>query len=380
MRNGMKNCKEDVETVSVKQIGIMTMHRVRNYGSFLQAYALKRILERSGHSVQYVDIETVPPPAAKKDPASSLRGKLKYLDRYILNRFRFRSVRRQIREMFDRVQSKYLGLEKTFLSAEGCDAVVIGSDEIFNCESGGDFKITAQRFGRIPGVPRVVTYAASCGYTGLDDIAQEDMEAIAQGIESLDAISVRDENTARFVSHFREGEAQRHLDPVLVYDFEEELASVDRTVLPKEPYMVVYAYHNRIHDKEEIRAIRAYAKRHGLKTIAVGGMQAWCDEYAVLTPFEVLACFRNAACVVTDTFHGTVMSAKFNKPFAVIVRSSNANKLEDLLSRLEIRDHKVSRMEELAAILDRPADYTACNQIIEVERGRAEAYLRDVLN
>lgn len=32
----------------VKQIGIMTMHRVRNYGSFLQAYALKKILEREG--------------------------------------------------------------------------------------------------------------------------------------------------------------------------------------------------------------------------------------------------------------------------------------------------------------------------------------------
>lgn len=29
----------------MKKIGIMTMHRIINYGSYLQAYALKKIIE-----------------------------------------------------------------------------------------------------------------------------------------------------------------------------------------------------------------------------------------------------------------------------------------------------------------------------------------------
>ena len=38
-----------------KRIGIMTMHRIVNYGSFLQAYALRKIIEELG----YVDVEFV---------------------------------------------------------------------------------------------------------------------------------------------------------------------------------------------------------------------------------------------------------------------------------------------------------------------------------
>lgn len=363
----------------VKQIGIMTMHRVRNYGSFLQAYALKKILEREGYSVRYVDIETVGHPTAKMNAVVSTFAKLKYFDRYFLKRLHFQKCRRKIRDVFDCAQREYLGLQDTFLSAEGCDAVVIGSDEIFNCDSEGDFKITAERFGEISGVPRVIAYAASCGYTSLSNIAQADLQIIARGLRHLDVVSVRDENTAQFVGRFREGEVLRHLDPVLIYDFEEELTAVKADVLPKEPYMVVYAYHNRIHDRKEIKAIRAYAKKHGLKTVAVGGIQVWCDEYAVLTPFEVLSCFQNAACIVTDTFHGTVMSAKFNKPFAVMVRDSNANKLEDLLTRLAMQDHRVNNPEELAGILDSKTDYSVCNQILETEKVRGEGYLRSAL-
>ena len=38
----------------MKKVGIMTMHRVANYGSFLQAYGLKKIIEELGNSVEFV--------------------------------------------------------------------------------------------------------------------------------------------------------------------------------------------------------------------------------------------------------------------------------------------------------------------------------------
>ena len=39
------------------RIGIMSMQRIRNYGSFLQAFGLKRILETLGGEVVYVDYQ-----------------------------------------------------------------------------------------------------------------------------------------------------------------------------------------------------------------------------------------------------------------------------------------------------------------------------------
>ena len=36
-------------------VGIMSMQRVVNYGSFLQAYSLKKNIEALGHTVSFVD-------------------------------------------------------------------------------------------------------------------------------------------------------------------------------------------------------------------------------------------------------------------------------------------------------------------------------------
>ena len=40
------------------KIGIMSMQRVRNYGSYLQAYGLKKTLEALGAEVGFIDYKT----------------------------------------------------------------------------------------------------------------------------------------------------------------------------------------------------------------------------------------------------------------------------------------------------------------------------------
>ena len=39
----------------MSKVGILSMQRIKNYGSFLQAYALKTLVEDLGHKVQFVD-------------------------------------------------------------------------------------------------------------------------------------------------------------------------------------------------------------------------------------------------------------------------------------------------------------------------------------
>ena len=56
----------------MKKVGIMSMQRIANYGSFLQAYALRKLLEKEGCSVEFVDYH-VDKPVAVVD----LRKKLK---------------------------------------------------------------------------------------------------------------------------------------------------------------------------------------------------------------------------------------------------------------------------------------------------------------
>ena len=132
-----------------------------------------------------------------------------------------------------------------------------------------------------------------------------------------------------------------------------------------------------INDKEEIKSIKDYAKNNGLKTIAIGGSLPWCDEFAVLTPFQVLAYFKNAQCIVTDTFHGTVIAAKFNKPVAIIIRDSNYNKLWDLVERLHIQKHIYCKGMDIASILQSRDDYDLCNKEIKKGIKDADEYLKE---
>ena len=62
----------------MKKVGIMSMQRIANYGSFLQAYALKQLIEELGCEVQFVDYHVGAPVIAENaDSSNKLVRKLK---------------------------------------------------------------------------------------------------------------------------------------------------------------------------------------------------------------------------------------------------------------------------------------------------------------
>ena len=38
-----------------KKISVITLHRIVNYGSVLQAYATQEVLEKKGYDVEFID-------------------------------------------------------------------------------------------------------------------------------------------------------------------------------------------------------------------------------------------------------------------------------------------------------------------------------------
>lgn len=361
------------------RIGILSMQRVCNYGSFLQAYALKTMLEGRGHEVVFIDIQKKAGyEKAQETKIQYLLRRLQYIDGYFFRRLKDSKKNKALRELLVNCQKEYLKLAEEPMRCDNCDAVVIGSDEIFNCSPRSEWGVSGQRFGMIPEAGFVFSYAASCGYTSFEDVQEEDLSVISSALIQMREISVRDSNTADFVMKITGREAALHLDPVLMYDFKEELRMGEEHGIPEFPYMVVYAYHNRIVSAEEIAAIKSYAAREGLKIIAVGGSQPWCDDFAVLRPFQVLAYFKHARCIVTDTFHGTVIAAKYNKSCAVIVRDSNQNKLTDLLKRLRIEERRAVHAGQVETVLDSDDSYASCNEVIHQGRENMDAYLISV--
>ena len=358
------------------KIGILTMHAVPNYGSFLQAYSLKRQMEQRGADVRFLRLkqgrQILPQPAG----TDALAGKLRpYLNRYALQMLLNRRKNRELNALHWQELRDYLCREPA-LPEDVYDLAVIGSDEVFGCCSRTVWGFSRQLFGDIPNAKRVVSYAASCGPTTYEQTEQygitDELRTLLGGFAR---ISVRDENTREFVERITGRTPELHVDPVFLLDDTLPAPECPET----KPFLIVYAYSNRITDPKEIRQIRRYARQKGLEILCIGQPQSWCRRCPVLSSFEVLSYFRAAAAVVTDTFHGTVFSILKNRPFAVLVRDSNRNKLEGLLRQFSLADREVTDRRSVDEILSAPVDYGRVNTFLNVERARSAAYLDAVV-
>ena len=365
------------------KIGIVSMHRVKNNGSFLQAYALYEKLKKGGNQVQFIDFYD----ELHKD----VKQKKNFLKELLKNCKALFNIeyKKQLEtnKHRDEFNSRYTGFlteiglssKLEFCKDEEFDLVVIGSDEVFNICQYSDKKVEIpwELFGENIKAKKLVTYAASCGQTNLEKIYSLSLEnKCSDLLNKFSSISVRDENTFNFVNKLANKQPSYNVDPVLW--FNEFPLDKDYKKL-KEKYLLVYAYTMRMNGEKEKRAILEYARKKGLKTICVNCYQPWCDIKITCSPFALLQYIKDAERVVTDTFHGTVFSIRNNTPFATIVRESNKNKLRSLLKQFDLANREVESIDCLEEVLDSKIDFVSTNQILDKERKNSEKYLNNII-
>ena len=107
----------------------------------------------------------------------------------------------------------------------------------------------------------------------------------------------------------------------------------------------------------------------------MGFYQPFCDKYILASPIEVLAYIKKADYVITDTFHGTVFSIKYQVPFATIIRESNKEKLGDLLDTFSLSDRQVFNVKDIDNILNSPIDIKQVEDKINIERKNSKDFL-----
>ena len=121
-----------------------------------------------------------------------------------------------------------------------------------------------------------------------------------------------------------------------------------------------------------------------LKTISAGSFHGWCDENIVISPFELLRLFKDAAFVVTDTFHGSIFAMKHERPFVTFVRDhnplgSNSNKVRFLLEQFGMESRIVNDSARIKEILESPAPYHVFNERLGNMRNASLEFLRAAL-
>lgn len=348
------NNREVSHTFSVKgvhmKIGIVTFHCAYNYGSVLQAWALKSFLEQYGHEVHVIDYRS------------------RNFDQYRL--LRFHNVKNLISDIVFlprnlRRKSNFLGFQSEYLNLtdhryEGktaetdlrrdssrFDAIICGSDQIWNLDAtdgivGPFFLNFADK--RV----RKIAYAPSIGHEHFQEsrFTDTDKRRLSQLLNEFHAISVREASTAPIFQQLTNVPISITLDPTLLLNVD-RYNSIESENLPSGLEQGNYIFAYTLWQNE---ALRRYVERLAVEKHLI---VVYCSKIPLhfhvnsmnlygMSPRLFLALIHQAKYVVSNSFHATVFSLVFHKPFITFTKIKSVSRMRDLLNELELSDHLVS--------------------------------------
>lgn len=359
----------------MKKIGIMSMQRINNYGSFLQAYGLKNIIINLGYDVEFVDFNI--------EKSIIQEEKISIFDKIKRNSNIFAFINKKVylkktNRLFENIYWPEIGVKSRNYNPDNIDELVIGSDEVFNCLQGLPVGYSRELFGKNYESIPVISYAACFGHTTYNGLKKYSIDKeVAKMLNRFKAISVRDENSFINIKKLINKIPSLNLDPVLIYNYENVI--IDTVKINN--YILLYAYTGRLTSYEE-KIIKNFAKEKGKKIISLGFYQKIADYNLIVHPFEILAYFKHADFIITDTFHGSIFSIKNHSNFCTIVRYGkigNNNKLLDLIKRLELEDRIVSNINEINELYDKKIEWKLTDKILNVEAKKTIEYLKNNL-
>lgn len=358
--------------------GIITHYDVHNHGAVLQLNALVKVLrENFGIEASALRFEKNYDFMGNELKAKydiSLRSVgiyLKYLRQKGLRQTLFNVTKKRLLAGFKEREAL---IGEYYTKCGDLDGVIVGSDEVFALHTGP----TPVFFGHACPSKKVFAYAGSFGPTTLADIERlHCLTFVGSGLSAMTGLAMRDRNSALIGRELTGREPVLVCDPVILYGYERELAQCPPPRLPA--YLLVYAYDQNMNAPEEVERIRAFARHRGLKIVSPGFYHKWADYNVNVTPVELLRYFKYADCVVTDTFHGSVLSVISGRNFAVKLRD-NANKLLNLLQEYNLEDRVITRKRDLKAILTEDVDRPYIHEEIRRRRAVSMAYLTDMIN
>jgi len=339
------------------KIGIITFHFVHNQGAVLQCFALKKYLEEQGHEVQVIDYQpkyhTIRY-SGWKNPfyytdwqlrrRKELSGKRKFIAgcRIFFHCMKMNIKRkgRNNEKLFKafvcknlKCTVKYTTLKQLQKTPPEMEAYISGSDQLWNTDL-LDHKFDPAYFLDFGSEEcKRISYAVSMG----KEFTSEECKHLKTLCSNLDAVSLR-ENTPIVIDAIGR-DVHICIDPTLLLNAE-DYACIESGLEEVEPYIFVYGFET---SDSIMKAVNQAMELYGCKIIngspgrvrLKGENVVNIREYA---PDRFLTFIKNAKCVVTNSFHGTVFSILYRKKFVTVSHSSRGRRMVELLNKLGLSD------------------------------------------
>ena len=385
------------------RVGILTMYKLNNYGSVLQAYALQSTVNKLGFRGEIIDYSI-------RHPTSSM------LFEYAIHMCREQGLRRSVASalyygidlfqqrigklirrdthcipaphIFDEFRDSYLVLsEKSYSpgtlrrTPPDYDIYISGSDNVWLLNNAFGISDGGARFylDFVPEDRITISYAPSMGDPIVFD---KHLARLKSLLENIDFLSVRESSTAEFLSQITGRVVTTACDPTLLLSREDwDLLLPEKVSPPSEkPYLLVYVAHPLDFDSPEFQFSRYISQKLGLEVINIGyHFNEGRPVYSNVTVPEFLTYFKNASLVVTNTFHGTVFSIIYRKGFYAFKPRAGPTRIRDLLSIVGLSERFVQSDLE-AQVLSPELDYRVVEDKIQKLRCESLLWLETALH
>ena len=326
------------------RIGILTMHKVLNSGSALQAYALQRKLSDMGYENEIIDYQypfkSHSFPSLKSLPSALIAFFRNAVFGFPVNRMKHK-FKVFYRHTFILTKKRYD--KKSIVDNPPLyDLYLTGSDQVWNPRFIGDdvnfmLAFTDDKALRM-------SYASSIAASTIEDGTKE---VYSRYLSRYDAISVREQSGVGIVQELTGKDAAVCCDPTLLLpkDTWGQLASQSKFKI-RSKYILVYALSYMFDPYPEIyRIVESVQKTLGHKVVYLQGrapdvFRPGSTLIKSAGPADFAYLFKNAELVITTSFHGATFALINDKPLIGVVdsRSSNDSRIQSLLEAVSARD------------------------------------------
>lgn len=398
------------------KVGILTQPLTNNYGGLLQAYALQTTLVRMGHEVVILNrpMPFVPDVANDAFVPSVIRV-LKNCVKFMLRKPLIKVyhellphqhiIANRLTEVFivtyHHKSPDFSTTESltAYCRKQGIEAYVVGSDQCWRPLYSPCLPNYFLDFAKDWDVKRI-SYAASFGVDSWE-YSEEETRICAPLAQKFDAVSVREESGIALCKEHLGVDVVHVLDPTMLLDADDYNALVQAfdpkifSIVPehrvkttldvKDKKLFCYilkmdaqkqAFIQKVSETMELTPVECMPKDFRAQEVFEK-----CPDDCTFPPVELwLQSFRDAEMVIADSFHGTVFSIIYNKPFWVLGNPDRGMaRFHSLLKMFGLEDRLVTPDKLATLDIDAPIDWHSVNARREELKQKSLSFLKENL-
>ena len=217
-------------------------------------------------------------------------------------------------------------------------------------------------------------------------MTEEELQRILPELKQFDALSFRESMSAEKMSTLLGRPIETVLDPTFLLTKGDWITRLQLQKNDGERYILLYSLGSPKQLLRFLPALTRLSKKRNCKVKVVTPFAYFpyphkrIEYHPEYGPVEFMDALYNAEMVVTDSYHGTILSVNFGKEFYSICKSGGAEfRKTDILERLGLHERIVLDATMISDFNLSPIDYAAVYDKLDVLRQHSINYLKTAL-